>query len=214
GLGALEDSTGIDAGLTKRIREAGSVAHQPTGFWIFALWIRRDDRISRRQIDHLGTPDEEKCVAGDEKRIGPIARKLCESRIDLTAGAGVENFELKSEGRGSRFDVSQRGGRCRCNGRIDEDGNASRSGHQLVQQFQPLCYQLGAEKIDPCEVASRPGETVDQTKSDGVLVDGEDDGDRRGSALAANAEGGPPVVAITATRRRTRSAASSGRRST
>src|SRR5262249_42057404 len=36
--------------------------------------------MSRRQIDHLGTPDEEKCVAGDEKRIGPIARKLCESR--------------------------------------------------------------------------------------------------------------------------------------
>jgi hypothetical protein len=58
----------------------------------------------------LGTPDEEKCVAGDEKRIGPIALKLCESRIDLAAGAGVENFELKSEGRGSRFDVSQRRG--------------------------------------------------------------------------------------------------------
>jgi hypothetical protein len=51
----------------------------------------------------LGTPDEEKRVAGHEKRIGPIARKLCESRIDLAAGAGIEAFELKSEGRGSRL---------------------------------------------------------------------------------------------------------------
>jgi len=105
----------------------------------------------------LGTPDEEKCVAGDEKRIGPIARKLCESRIDLAGGAGVENLELKSEGGGSRFDLSQRRGRCRCIGRIDEHGNASGCGHQLTQQFQPLCHQLGSEEIDTCEVAAWAG---------------------------------------------------------
>src|SRR5262249_52406487 len=34
GLGALEDATGIDAALTKRIREVGSVAHQPADLGI------------------------------------------------------------------------------------------------------------------------------------------------------------------------------------
>ena len=33
-LGALKDTTGIDAGLTMRIRQARSVAHQPTDFGI------------------------------------------------------------------------------------------------------------------------------------------------------------------------------------
>src|SRR5215471_8337841 len=48
-LGALEDATGIDAELTIRVREAGSVAHQPAGFWKVALWIDRGDRVARRQ---------------------------------------------------------------------------------------------------------------------------------------------------------------------
>src|SRR5258707_12847364 len=33
-LGALEDAAGIDARLTKRIRDVGSVAHQPTDFGV------------------------------------------------------------------------------------------------------------------------------------------------------------------------------------
>src|SRR5262249_25857139 len=41
GLGALEDAAGIDADLTKDIREVGSVTHQPAGFH------RLTDRISR-----------------------------------------------------------------------------------------------------------------------------------------------------------------------
>src|SRR5207244_6984734 len=42
-LGALEDATGIDAELTIRVREAGSVAHQPAGFGKVTLWIDRGD---------------------------------------------------------------------------------------------------------------------------------------------------------------------------
>src|SRR6266567_3336099 len=40
-LGALEDATHIDAGLTIRIPNVGSIAHQPAGFRILTHVIRR-----------------------------------------------------------------------------------------------------------------------------------------------------------------------------
>jgi hypothetical protein len=42
GLGALEDTTGIDANLTIPIHNIGSVAHQPTGFDAFTQPIAED----------------------------------------------------------------------------------------------------------------------------------------------------------------------------
>src|SRR5262245_37332198 len=59
----------------------------------------------------------------------------------------------------------------------------SRSGHKLTQEFQPLRRQLPAEEIDTCQVTTRPGEAGDETKSDRVFRDPEDDGDRRGCRL-------------------------------
>ena len=158
GLGALEDATGIDADLTIGIRKAGAVAHQPAGFGIFTRRICRGDRMARRQVGQLDTPAGEKGVAADEEGVGPLARKRCEGRIDLAAGAGVEDLDLQPHGARSRFHVSQRGLGSRSIGRIDEHGHTSGSGHQLAQQFQPLCRQLSIEKIDTrqrCRPAGR-----------------------------------------------------------
>ena len=79
--------------------------------------------------------------------------------------------------------VSQRSLGDRGVGRIDEHGNTSGPGHQLAQEFQPLCRQLDREKIDPRQVAARPGEAGNKTKLDRVVADDEDDGDRRGCRL-------------------------------
>ena len=87
GLRALEDAAGIDADLTIRIRNAGSVAHQPADFGISRDRISRRDRVARRQVDQLDTPAGEEGVGADEERVGPLARKRCEGRIDLAAGA-------------------------------------------------------------------------------------------------------------------------------
>src|SRR6476659_10030425 len=43
-------------------------------------------------------------------------------------------------------------------------------------KFQPFCRQLGREKIDPGQVAARPGETGNETKLDRVFPGNEDDG--------------------------------------
>ncbi len=89
---------------------------------------------------------------------------------------------MQSDGASSRLHVSQRGfdGNIR---RIDEHGNASRSGYQLTQEFQPLCRQLTQVKIDACQVAARPGEAGDKTELHWVFGDYEDDGDRRSRRL-------------------------------
>ena len=63
------------------------------------------------------------------------------------------------------------------------------------------------------QVAAGPGKARNKAKPDRVYADKEDDGDRRSCALAASAEGIPPIAAITATRRCTNSAANSGSRS-
>ena len=50
-------------------------------------------------------------------------------------------------------------------GRIDEHGNTNGPGHQLTQEFQALRRQLSREKIDPREVAARPGQAGDKDQA-------------------------------------------------
>jgi hypothetical protein len=87
----------------------------------------------------LDPPGVEEGVAADEQGVGPLARKRCEGRIDLAAGAGVKDVQFQPHGAGSRFRVSHRGLGIWA-GRVDEHGNASGCGHQLTQDFQPLCH--------------------------------------------------------------------------
>src|SRR5215468_8164818 len=95
----------------------------------------------------LHPPTGEKRVGDNEERVGPLAHKSCEGRINLVAGAGVEDLNLQSNGARSRFHVSQHplriGG-----GRIDEHCYTSRSRHQFMQEFQLLCYQLTSDNIN------------------------------------------------------------------
>ena len=88
-----------------------------------------------------------------------------------------------------------------------------RCGHQLAQQLQPLCRQLAdRRKLTPVtlppgrlRLATRPSLTGSSPtpKTIGIVAV---------AALAASAAG-VPVATITATWRRTRSAASAGSRS-
>ena len=98
--------------------------------------------MARRQVDQLDAPAVEQGTGADEKRVGSLAHKRCEGRVDLAAGAGVEDLDLQPHGARSRLHVSQCGLGSRSIGRIDEHGNASGRGHQLAQEFHPLCRQL------------------------------------------------------------------------
>ena len=134
-------------------------------------------------MGHLDTSGVEERAGADEEGVRPLAPKICKGRIDFPAGVGVEHLNLQPHGAGSRLQVSQRRLVSRCIGGIDEHGNTSSTGHHLAQEFQPLCHQLGREKIDPRQVAAGPGEACDQTQPNRVFGNAEDDGDRRGCRL-------------------------------
>src|SRR6185369_4600526 len=92
--------------------------------------------MAHGQGGKLHPPAGEEAVAADEECVGPLACESYESRIDLAAGADVEDLDLQTDNPGSRLHVSYSGlGR-----RIDwvhEGGNTGGSGHQLTQKFQP-----------------------------------------------------------------------------
>ena len=83
GLGALEDVAGIDADLTKHVRDVGSVAHQPAGCDKITIRISRRNPVARRQGGKLHAAAGEECVGSDEEGIGALARKGGKGRIDL-----------------------------------------------------------------------------------------------------------------------------------
>src|SRR5262245_31670512 len=72
-LCVLEDATGIDADLTPRIRNVGSVAHQTAGFGIVTVRIGRGYHVARRQYGKVNPPALKKWVGADEEDVGPLA---------------------------------------------------------------------------------------------------------------------------------------------
>ena len=139
--------------------------------------------MARRQIGQLDAPAGEEGVGADEEGVGPLAHKVAKaasiSRLVLALRTWICSPMARAAASTSLNVVSV----LRSIGRIDEHGNTSCSGHQLTQEFQPLCHQLTTEKIDARQVAARPGEAGDKTKPDRVFADDEDDGDRRGCRL-------------------------------
>jgi hypothetical protein len=101
----------------------------------------------------------------------------------IVPGAGVEDLDLQADGASSPFHVSQRSFGIGSIGRIDEHCHTSHAGHQLTQEFQPLCHQLTTENIDTRRVAARSGEGGDKAELNRVFVDAEDDGYRRSCRL-------------------------------
>src|SRR5262249_46318869 len=94
GLRAHEDAASIDTHLTIRIRQAGSVTHQPARFGILTPRIYGGNRVARRQVGQLNTSADEKGTSADVEDVGPLAYKVCEGSVDLAASAGVKDLDL------------------------------------------------------------------------------------------------------------------------
>ena len=90
---------------------------------------------------------------------------------------------MQTDGASRSFHVAQRGLGIPGIVRVDQHANAHGGRHQLAQQLEALCYQFAGEIVDAGRVAARTGEARDETERDGVLVHGEDNGDRVGGRL-------------------------------
>src|SRR5205814_6583154 len=84
-LRALEDATGVDPHLSKCLSTVGAIAHQPAGFGVVTRRICRGNFMQRCQVNQLDTPAAEKGVRVNNKGVGPLPYKSCESRIDFAA---------------------------------------------------------------------------------------------------------------------------------
>ena len=67
--------------------------------------------------------------------------------------------------------------------RVDEDRYTSQAGYQNANKLHPFRRQLDREKVVAGQITARPGEVRDETMSDRIVGDIEDDGDRRGRSL-------------------------------
>src|SRR5262249_51251393 len=82
GLGAFEDTAGIDTELAKRIHDVGSITHQPANFDKVARRIDRREPVERRQLDHLDT--SRFAINSSPKKLTPVRFPPGRARLATT----------------------------------------------------------------------------------------------------------------------------------
>ena len=142
------------------------------------------------QDSKLYPPAVEEPIWAHQQGICASTHKCCESFVDLVNGAGVENPDLQPNGVRRRIHVSNDTVGPLGIGRVDEQGNATCSGHKLMQNAESFCQQLANDEIEPGRISARPCEARDKTKFDWIVSDTEHDRDGRGGLFGRKRRGG------------------------
>ena len=135
--------------------------------------------MARRQVDQLDTPAVEERVAIDEEGVR-LARAPELRRPHRSRGwywRGEPEFAAPWHAQPASASLSRILGDQR-NTWVDQHGHASGLGYAAPAAAPVVWPQFCIEKIDSCQVAARPGEAGDKTKSYRVFADAEDNGDR------------------------------------
>src|SRR5262249_38226642 len=88
---------------------------------------------------------------------------LDKGRINVTAGGGLDDFDLLPDGQRRSLNVRDKGLGGGEVG-IDQHANAHGSRLQLMQQSKLLCPKLNSDKRDTGDIAARPVETGDEAE--------------------------------------------------
>src|SRR6266702_1018379 len=157
-LGALANSSGVNADLAIGSREACSIADQAAGRDELAPRIDRRNSMARCERHELLAPAAEERIRADDERASMQLDEGGESDVDLAFGAGLQDRKLHPL-RARRFlHVSYYALANRRNVRVDEQGDHPGLGNQLGKQLQQLGRQFAEEHAEAREVAARPGE--------------------------------------------------------
>ena len=169
--------------------------------------------MARRQCCKLHAPAGEERVGADEEGVGPLAHEGAEGRIDLAAGAGVEDLDLQPEARAAASNLSNVVSVAVALAGLTSTATRAAPGTSSRRSSSRFAANSWLKKLIPVSIAARPGEAGDKTELDRVF------GRRRRRSGSSWSPPWPPArehwphAAITATCRRTSSAASSGNRS-
>src|SRR5215813_7710775 len=209
---ALEDATDIDADLAILLRKVCPVAHQSADIGKHAIEIDRRQAVMCREDQELRTPRGEQRIGTDEESVGPFLHEARKDCVNVAVAAGGEDLDLAPNGQSRRLHVSSQGFGVRIFG-IDEHGKSLELRYQFVHEADLLCGNSPVMKLTPVvlppgrlRLIARPACTgsPEAMKTMGMVAV---------AALATRVAAMPPGVAMTVTRRRTRSAAKSGSRS-
>jgi hypothetical protein len=92
GLGALEDTAGIDAGRPVRICRAAAATHQAACRSKLAVLIDREYSVPKRKFSKLVTARIEERIGANHKSTDFQLAQRCKARIEVAFGAGLQNM--------------------------------------------------------------------------------------------------------------------------
>src|SRR6202051_2183599 len=124
--------------------------------------------MTQTQCGNLLVPADEERIRTDEESGGPLLDGIREGHLDLVFGAAVDDDDLQSEVASRRLSIPDIVLRYHRVARVLEQGDPGGRGNYLMQQLQPLGYEIAEEQRDPRGIAARPVETADKPGGDGI----------------------------------------------
>ena len=109
---------------------------------------------------------DQQVIHGDDG-FGSRLHGGCEARLDLASIPRRQGLELEAQHWRCRLHFHQLQTMAGVVP-IPDDGHAGDAGHNFLDQFQPLRALLCRDKREAGDVATRPRQTVDEARSDGI----------------------------------------------
>ena len=176
----LAPENAIDiAGLPIHVPLIGTIAHQAAGNGGFTHRKHRGYRMTQRQRGNLLAPGQQ-VRATDDESDGPLVDGVRQCLLDLVLRTCAENDDLQCEAPSRGLHVRNDGLREPRIVRVHQQGELGGSGNELVQQLQPLRFELRVGRGDPGGVAAGTVEARDQAGDNGIDSGRENDGDGSG----------------------------------
>src|SRR5262249_42879216 len=155
-----QNSPGVDAGLTIRIRKVGSVAHEPAREREITHRIDCRNRMARRERNDLIAARQEERVDVDIERVAALLGHRRERGIGLAFASSSQNNVLQPKGACSRLHISQLALGIR-KVWINECRDEGDTGNEFAQQPQSLRSQFANQAAYARRVAARPVQAGD-----------------------------------------------------
>src|SRR5262249_54772769 len=101
--------------LAMCVGDTCSVAHQAAGFGKLTHKIDRRHPVVSRQRSELKAAVDEQRAGTYQQRINRLLGKPCKGRINITAGGGLDDFDLLPDGQGRSLNARDKG---LCEGKV------------------------------------------------------------------------------------------------
>src|SRR5262249_5359116 len=213
GLRALEDAAGVDTQLAKHIRNVGSVTHEAASCRKVTRTRCQGNGMARRHVGKLHPPADEKSILANEEGVRPLAPKSCEGCIDLRLVLALSTWSCNPMARAADCTSLNVASVLVALAGLTSTAIRATAGTSSRRSFSRFAVNSALKKLMPvgwppgrARLATRPSlaGSSGTPKTRGIVAV---------AALAANAAVGLPAVTITATCRRTNSAARADSRS-